>query len=168
MFFKEWNGTNPVWTSDIERRGTVLEFPQRYKEWVAAWRGNKPSVVYNPGLDKYIMINWIEYKSAYWDRPRLHDEMGVKSYAMGLYYSDHPYGPWTEFFWEFGFKPGGRNYSIYHPQLSPKWIGDDGKSMIMVFTSRSSYGIMGKVEDYSWPDQIDYAWNEMKLTIITE
>jgi len=40
--------------------------------------------------------------------------------------------------------------------------------MIMVFTSRSSYGISGKAKDYYWPDQIDYAWNEMKLTIITE
>lgn len=167
-FFKEWNGINPVWISDIKRRGTVLEFPQQYKDWVAAWRGNKPSVVYNPGLKKYIMINWIEYKSAYWDRPRLHDEMGVKSYAMGLYYSDNPYGPWTEFFWEFDFKPGGRDYSIYHPQLSPKWISNDGKTMIMVFTSRSSFGTVGRTEDYAWPDQTDYAWNEMKLTIITE
>ena len=167
-FFKEWNGTLPVWTASIAVRGAAIEFPQYYKGWVVCWRGNKPSVVYNPGLHKYIMINWVEYKTAYWDKPRLGLERGVKSYAMGMYYSDHPYGPWTEFYWDFSFKPGGRDYSFYHPQLSPKWIQNGGNTMYMVFTSRSSYGTVGNPDDYVWPEQTDYAWNDMKLTILTD
>ena len=59
-FFKEWNDSEPIWTSNITKRGAVMEYPQHYRDWVACWRGNKPSIVYNSGLDKFIMINWIE------------------------------------------------------------------------------------------------------------
>lgn len=167
-FFKEWNESEPVWTSNINERGAVIEYPKHYKDWVACWRGNKPSIVYNPGLDKFIMINWIEYKTAYWNFSRRNPISGVRSYALGLYYSDHPYGPWNEFYWNFNFRPGGRRYSIYHPQLSSKWIEDGGRTMYMVFTSRSSFGTEGNPEEYVDIKQTDYAWNDMKLTIRTD
>jgi len=164
-YFEAWEGTEPVWTGKLEDRGVLMSFPEKEGELVACWRGCQPSVVYNPGLDKYIMISWVEYKTAYWNGPRIHPEKGVKQYGLGMYYADKPYGPWTNFFWDSNFKPGGREYSIYNPQLSPKWISEDGTEMVMVFTSRSSYGALGDINAYPKPEQADYAWNDMKLTI---
>jgi hypothetical protein len=43
-----------------------------------------------------------------------------------------------------------------------------GRIIYMVFTSRSSYGTVGNLDDYVWPEQSDHAWNDMKLTILTD
>ncbi|MCX8214211.1 MAG: hypothetical protein OTJ97_06855 [SAR202 cluster bacterium] len=54
---------------------------------------------------------------------------------LGFWVADQAWGPWSqvheETSWTPAEEPGAREYQ---PQISPKWISDDGKSFWMIFT----------------------------------
>ena len=116
------------WSADINARGVVCSFPSGWvntKVHPYSWH---PSVVYNAPLDVYMMANWGMGCSS--------DGMwfGKPSY-LGFWTAANPWGPWTqiheELAWTPDDDPGAR---AYQPQISPKWISEDGKSFWLVFT----------------------------------
>ncbi|MFH1738040.1 MAG: hypothetical protein ABIH23_03460 [bacterium] len=117
-----------VWSEDIDKRGVVHTFPSGWvntKVHPYAWY---PSVVYNAPLDVYMMVNWGMGCSA--------DGMwfGKPSY-LGFWTAKHPWGPWTQVHEETAWTPmGDLSARAYQPQISPKWIAEDGKSFWPVFT----------------------------------
>ena len=116
------------WSGDISSRAPVHTFPSG---WVNtrihpyAWH---PSVVYNAPLGLYMMANWGMGCDA--------DGMwfGKPSY-LGFWTAPEPWGPWAQVHEETAWMPmGDANARAYQPQISPKWIAEDGKSFWLVFT----------------------------------
>jgi len=128
-FYAGRDGTGrALWSRRIEDRGIVHTFPSG---WVNtdfhpyAWR---PSVVYYPPTDEYLLANWGMGCSP--------DGMwfGKPSY-LGFWTAPQPWGPWTLVYEDTVWTPGGDTQArCYQPQISPKWISPDGRSSWMVWT----------------------------------
>lgn len=139
------------WSRDINARGIVCTFPAG---WVNtrihpyAWH---PSVVHNAPLDVYMMVNWGMGCSS--------DGMwfGKPSY-LGFWSAVNPWGPWIqvheEISWTPDDDPGAR---AYQPQISPRWIAEDGRSFWLVFTD---FQVINNGRPY-------YSFNYQKVEILT-
>lgn len=146
------------WSSDINKRGIVCTSPEGWVNWKIghpygghpyAWH---PSVVYNEPLDTYIMANWgigVKRSSGDWF---------TKPSYLGFWTAPKPWGPWTQVHEEIEWIPGGdRDARAYQPQISPKWIAEDGKSFWLVWTD---FRLIGEERPY-------YAFNCQKVLINT-
>ena len=145
------NDGSARWSSDVRDRCPLLTFPNG---WVNrhvhpyAWH---PSVVYNQPLGVYMMANWgigVDDDGNWFAAP---------SY-LGFWTALHPWGPWTQIHeqtkWLIAGDTMGRNYQ---PQISPKWLAEDGKSFWLVFTDFRN----GGKKPY-------YSFNCQKVRILTE
>ncbi|MEO8393437.1 MAG: hypothetical protein ABI700_10640 [Chloroflexota bacterium] len=147
-----------TWTTDINQRGVVCAFPDGWVNWRIGGKGFgvhpygwHPSVVYNRALDTYMMFNWgIGLND-------LGDWFGKPSY-LGFWTAPQPWGPWTHVHEDLAWTPGGDPTArCYQPQISPKWISDDGISFWMVWADFRAGG-----GDYPY-----YAFNCQKVNLIT-
>jgi hypothetical protein len=141
------------WSRDINDRGASLTFPSGYvnvKVHPYAWQ---PGVVYNAPLDVYMMSNWgmaVSDDGTWFDGP---------SY-LGFWVADQPWGPWRQVHEETSWTPAGDELATaYQPQISPKWIAEDGKSFWMAWTDFQR--IDGGRRQY-------YDYNIQKVEILTE
>jgi hypothetical protein len=151
-YFKAWDGTKPVWTSNINQRGYVMQFPDKNKDGMHfGWYSWLPSVVYNEGLDLYIMINGGLYagNDGHYYTYNGPDRTG----SLGLWYSKNPWGPWTNFYYTDYWKAKDPNELTYQPKLSPKWISEDGTRMVMIWS------------DYGYNFGSYYVWNQMEIKL---
>ncbi len=91
----------PVWSPDITQCGCVHKFPEKSADGnYFGWYSWLPSVVWNPGLQLYIMVNGGTYAGHgmtdsdrdYYDR-----WMHTRTGSLGFWYSENPYGPWQRF-----------------------------------------------------------------------
>ena len=139
------------WSHDIHAREVVHTFPPG---WVNtdvhpyAWH---PSVVYNAPLGVYMMVNWGMgcASDGMW--------FGKPSY-LGFWIAAHPWGPWTQVHEERAWTPEGDLAArAYQPQISPKWIAEDGKSFWLVFTD---FQVVAEERPY-------YCFNCQKVEILT-
>ncbi len=163
-YFKAYKNGEPLWTSDIEARGTIHTFPEKNLDGCYfGWYSWLPSVVWNPGLELYIMVNggtcaghgMTDSDKDYYDA-----WMHTRSGSLGLWYSKNPYGPWKRFYYSDDWTVDDPKNLTYQPKLSPKWIADDGKEMILIWSDA-----MKNKEGNS--HSINYKWNQMKITIET-
>lgn len=152
----------PQWTGDITKRGYVYEYPDKSsKDHYFGWYSWLPSVVWNDGLGLYIMVNGGTYAGHgltnsdedYYDG-WMHTETG----SLGFWYSENPYGPWTEIFYDEYWIVDDDKNRTYQPKLSPKWISEDGKEMTLIWSDA-----MNNEEGHS--HTVNYIWNQMKVTI---
>ena len=141
------------WSRDINDRGASLTFPSGYvnvKVHPYAWQ---PGVVYNAPLDVYMMSNWgmaVSDDGTWFDGP---------SY-LGFWVADQPWGPWRQVHEEASWTPAGDQLATaYQPQISPKWIAEDGKSFWMAWTDFQR--VDGGRRQY-------YDYNIQKVEILTE
>ena len=109
-FFEKLDGEGkPVWTSDIEQRGSVFTHPGRCE---------RMEVVYNPAIKRYLMAQGFNHNGGW-----------------GIFDAPEPWGPWTTVFytnrWDCGNTHGYR--------FPTKWISDDGKTMYLVFSGSGKY-----------------------------
>lgn len=131
------------WTSDISRRAVVHTFPRGWVNTLIhpfAWQ---PSVVFNEPLGLYIMANWgmgITSKGQWFGRP---------SY-LGLWTATKPWGPWIQIHEETAWTPNSDSAArAFAPQISPKWIAPDGKSLWLVW---SDYQMINEPQWQSFAD----------------
>lgn len=163
QYFSGWNGNSPTWSSNLEARQPNMYLPERnnngeyfgFYSWL-------PSVVWNPGLQKYIMVNGGTYGGglsnstddyyAQW----MHSRTG----SLGFWYSDTPYGPWKQIYYTDYWTTDDPQNLNYQPKLSPKWISDDGRTMTLIWSDamRNARG-----NSHS----INYKWNQMEIEIQT-
>lgn len=116
------------WSTNIEDRAPVHEFPAG---WVNkylnpyAWH---PSVVYFASAGQYLMANWgmgTDATGKWFTKP---------SY-LGFWTALQPWGPWTQVHAEESWTPAGEQAArAYQPQIAPKWIAADGSSFWLVWT----------------------------------
>jgi hypothetical protein len=131
---------------DITKRGIVHQFPQGWGFY--SW---SPSVVWNEKLELFIMVAGGTQRPGTGERMSNwpHNESG----SLMLLYSENPWGPWTQFYYNINWQVGEDNRT-YLPQLTPKWISDDGKSMYIIFS-----------DFYREPNDY-YKWNMIKMNIV--
>jgi CubicO group peptidase (beta-lactamase class C family) len=108
---------NPLWTTDFADRRPVF---------VHQGSCNRLDVVFNPGLDKY-MLSMRNLGETGW-RPGGDEH-------WGLYEADSPWGPWTTVFYtkKWDIDPGEA------VRIPTKWISADGSQLSIVFSGDDSF-----------------------------
>jgi hypothetical protein len=121
------------WVKNIEARAPVHVFPRGWVNYTNLFPGDLvveswvPSVVYNEPLGLYVMA------SAGIGVAPDGTEFGKPSY-LGFWISATPWGPWRQVHEEAAWTPGGdADARAYAPQISPKWVAPDGKSLWLVW-----------------------------------
>jgi len=154
-YFKSWNGNQAEWTDDLRERGVNLKYPAAGNDRDWMWASWFPSVVYNQGLDLYIMVSYgvsdpgREYWGGWcWDCKY--------PASIGFWYAENPWGPWEQFYYSDYFYPDDEDNRTYGFKLSPKWISEDGKKMVLIWSDA------GNGHD-TW-----YKWNQMEIEIKTK
>ena len=135
------------WTKDINQRGIVHTFPSDWGFY--SW---SPSVVWNPGIEKFIMAVAGTQKPG--TGGVLEDYMHYESGSLMFLSADNPWGPWKQFYQNMDWVADDIENRLYLPQLSPKWISKDGKEMYMIFSDAG--------RDFG--DR--YLWNMQKISIV--
>ena len=164
-YFASWNGSDPVWTEELDKRGVIHEFPEKNNDGNHfGWYSWLPSVVWNKGLGLYIMVNGGTYAGQgltdsgedYYDK-----WMHTKTGSLGFWYSEKPYGPWNQFFYTDYWIVDDEKNRTYQPKLSPKWISEDGTKMVLIWSDA-----MKNEEGRS--HTVNYRWNQMEITLELE
>ena len=99
---------NPQWDLDINQKAPILTDPGR---------GSDARVVYNPGIDRYL-LTYTWYSGGRGDG------------TMAILDAPEPWGPWTTVFyttkWDEGF--------TFEYNFPAKWISNDGKTLYCIFS----------------------------------
>ncbi|MCB0667272.1 MAG: DUF4185 domain-containing protein [Saprospiraceae bacterium] len=121
------NNGKPRWTEDYQDHQPVFQ-----DEHNGIMR---TSVIYNPGLQRYIMV--VQQVGRY-------KELQGRKAHMGIYEAPEPWGPWSTVLfahpWELGDPPHLHNTSFpgdpktVYWNFSPKWWFDQGRGFVMVYT----------------------------------
>ncbi len=141
------NGEAKWIVGDITKRGIVHQFPDGWGFY--SW---SPSVVWNEKLGLFIMVTGGSQRPGTGDpmSSSPHNESG----SLMFLYAENPWGPWNQFYWKENWQVGEDINRLYLPQLAPKWISEDGKTMQLVFSdaanSHSTY----------------YKWNMQKIKLV--
>jgi len=163
-YFVKFKNTRPLWTSNIAERGCVHVFPEKSRKGDHfGWYSWLPSVVWNKGLGLYIMVNGGTYAGRNMtssDKDYYDAWMHTCTGSLGFWYSEYPYGPWVKFYYTDYWTADDPKNLTYQPKLSPKWISDDGKGMVLIWSDA-----MKNEEGRS--HTVNYKWNHMKITIET-
>jgi len=161
-YWRAWDGDDSVWTDDLAQRGALHVFPETDEAGhYFGWYSWLPSVVWNPGLRLYIMANGGTYgghglSSAgedYYDR-WMHTETG----SLGFWYSETPCGPWKRFFYTERWTVDDPANRTYQPKLSPKWITEDGRGMVLIWSDAMK-------NEAGRSHSVNYLWNQMEISI---
>jgi hypothetical protein len=146
------------WSSRIEERAVVHTFPSGWVNRLPnpyAWH---PSVVYCAPLKIYLMVNWGMGCGA-------DGKWFAKPSYLGFWTAPEPWGPWTQVHEEKAWTPAGDpNALAYQPQISPKWIAEDGRSFYLVWTDYQE--VTGSANP--WFKRPHYAFNAQKVQVIAE
>jgi hypothetical protein len=154
-YFKAWNGGAAEWTRDMKQRGVNLRYPERRSDGEWMWPSWFPCVVYNPGLDLYIMVSYgvTDKGKTFWDG---WCSKCLYPSSLGFWYAERPWGPWKRFHYTEYFYGGGNENRTYGFKLSPKWISDDGRTMVLIWS------------DAGQGHGPNYRWNQMRITLGTK
>ncbi|MCB0689359.1 MAG: hypothetical protein KDC53_22630 [Saprospiraceae bacterium] len=154
-YFQNIKNGVPQWTENLHDREFTIEFPAAGpgQDWM--WPSWFPSVVYNSGLDLYIMTSYgikdpnRKYWEGWcWDCPL--------PGSIGFWYAKNPWGPWKQFYYNESFYPDDPHNRTYGLKLSPKWISDDGTKMVLIWS------------DAGYDHSTYYKWNQMEIEILTK
>jgi hypothetical protein len=74
--------------------------------------------------------------------------------SLGFWYSRAPWGPWHQIFYTEDWVADKPTNRLYQPKLSPKWISDDGRRMVLIFS------------DASDGHGYQYRWNQQEITLV--
>src|SRR6266536_955936 len=99
---------HPVWTRDIARRGAALVYPSGCQ---------RVDVVYNPGIQRYLMTLGYNHAGAW-----------------GMFDAPEPWGPWTTVFHTDGSDDSWGIAGTHGYHLPAKWISRDGRTMTLLFS----------------------------------
>lgn len=162
QFFTGYVQNQPQWSPDIADREAVHLFPERSQDGNHfGWYSWLPSVVWNEGLQLYIMVNGGTYGGHGMtdsDEDYYHAWMHTETGSLGFWYAEQPYGPWhqihyTDYWW--ADSPENRTYQ---PKLSPKWISESGREMTLIWSDAMK-------DETGKSHATNYKWNQMRITI---
>ena len=141
------------WSSCVEDRAVVHTFPSGWVNQHAVPFAWMPGVVYSAALRLYLMVNWgmgCSPTGVWFDKP---------SY-LGFWTATQPWGPWTQVYEETAWTPEkDEGAHAYCPQITPKWIADDGLSFWLVWTDFQHVDGRGKAY---------YSFNTQQVRVVIE
>lgn len=108
------DGGNPNWTSDINNRVPVFNYPGKV-HWTM-------SVGYNPGIRRYLLFNN--------SRPNPSQSKSTPG-DLEIFDASEPWGPWTKVVSYQNWGDFGYTFSYF---LVPKWLSGDGRDFTLVFS----------------------------------
>jgi hypothetical protein len=153
------------WSPDIAERQAVHTFPRGWVNYTNLFPGDLvveswlPSVVYNEPLGLYMMA------SAGIGCADDGTEFGKPSY-LGLWVSDHPWGPWRQVHENAAWTPGGDAAArAYAPQIAPGWVAPDGRSFWLAWADLKGIREFGRDEELV-SAEMDKALNASERTAI--
>ena len=88
--------------------------------------------------------------------PVMDSYMHYETGGLILLWAEKPWGPWHTFYWDEVWDADHPDNRLYMPQLSPKWIFDNGKTMYLIFS------------DARDGHSTNYKWNMQKIQIVLE
>lgn len=154
----------PEWSPNLHERGIAHIFPEKHGDDWYSWYSWQPSVVYNEGLGCYIMATHGTYTPSlktdtYYDKYE-HTKTG----SLMFLWSDKPYGPWKQFYYNPYWNADGDEWSrTYQTTLSQKWIYDGGRSMYLIFSDAHP-----RYPGESREPRLNYLWNQVKVEVEVE
>ncbi|MBD3289524.1 DUF4185 domain-containing protein [candidate division KSB1 bacterium] len=164
-YFSGWKGNKPKWSRDIRKRSAVHVFPEKNQHGeYFGWYSWLPSVVWNPGLNLYIMVNGGTYAGdslSNSSEDYYNSWMHTKTGSLGFWYSEKPYGPWKQFYYTDYWTADDEKNLTYQPKLSPKWISEDGRKMILIWSDAMK-------DEKGRSHSVNYLWNQMEIEILTK
>jgi len=163
-YFVRYENGQPVWTRDLDRRGYVHVFPEKSGDGnYFGWYSWLPSIVWNEGLGLYIMVNGGTYAGhgmTSSDEDYYDSWMHQRTGSLGFWYSENPYGPWHRFYYTDYWTADDPRNLTYQPKLSPKWISEDGREMVLIWSDAMK-------NEQGRSHTVNYRWNQMRITIQT-
>ena len=118
-FYSSTDPENPTWSPDIADRVPIFHDDNE---------AGFPSVTYNKGLRRYIMV--------------LVHGLG----NLGILDAPEPWGPWTKVEYTDNWMESITMYSGNIPTKTPDWISDDGKNFHFVFLGINEHPTLGTPE----------------------
>ena len=115
-FFQGLDGSSPVWTDDIDRRGAV------FKHEASCYRS---SLSYNTALERYL-----------WCQTGAGGDTRFRG-GLAIYDAPQPWGPWTTAFYTSKWDVGPGETSC----LPTKWMSRDGRTVHLVFSGDDSFSV---------------------------
>jgi CubicO group peptidase (beta-lactamase class C family) len=106
----------PVWTQNLQERGSVFAQPGRCY---------RSTVSYNPALRRYLWCQTLPGED-----PRTRG-------GFGIYDAPEPWGPWTTVYFTEQWDVGPGETSAF----PTKWIGHDGRTLYLVFSGLDSFAV---------------------------
>lgn len=161
-FYSGMEGDRHTWSSSLGDRRPVHVFPEESANRDAfGWYSWLPSVVWNAPLGLYIMVNGGTYggKGLSGDKEDYYSAwMHTRSGSLGFWYAEKPWGPWKQFFYTEEWTVDHPHNRTYQPKLSPKWIGEDGKRMVLIWSDAMK-------NEKGRSHTVNYKWNQMEISI---
>ncbi len=114
------NRSNPLWTENVDERGTVFSHPGHCY---------RTGITYNPGLQRYL---WCQI------HPQSEDSRGPRFQGgFGIYDAPEPWGPWSTIFYtrEWDVGPGETS------SFPTKWMSEDGRTIHLVFSGDDHFSV---------------------------
>lgn len=152
----------PVWSQEIEQRKPVFIYPEKSATGDCfGWYSWLPSVVWNEGLGVYVMVNGGTYAGhglSSSDEDYYDKWMHTKTGSLGFWYARNPWGPWTEIHYTDYWTADDPGNLTYQPKLSPKWIREDGRRMVLIWSDAMK-------DSDGRSHTVNYTWNQMEITI---
>ena len=154
-YFKGWIGQTAGWTKDMKLRGVNLQYPEAPEGSKWMWASWFPSVVYNEGLNLYIMVSYgvTDENKEFWDCWCSQCKYPA---SIGFWYSEIPFGPWNHFYYQEDFYIDRKENRTHGFKLNPKWKSEDGKKIVLIWS------------DASDSHTTNYKWNQMEIELILE
>jgi hypothetical protein len=138
FFIEESNGKS-LWTHDDAEASYVFEYPHMTGE---------NHVSFNRGIKRYLMGNYSFITDELIPRPNHQEPWGSGGFPrtalrsqLTLFEASSPWGPWRLFHRDDNWG----TYGDYQPSFPPKWMTEDGKTMLMVSS--------GTYDDYNFTVQ---------------
>jgi len=114
------NRGNPLWTENVEERGTVFSHPGHCY---------RTGITYNRGLQRYLWAQ-VHLQSEDSRGPRFQG-------GFGVYDAPEPWGPWSTAFYTSEWDVGPGETSSF----PTKWMSDDGKTIHLVFSGDDHFSV---------------------------
>lgn len=87
----------------------------------------RPDIVYNPGIDRYML----SVSSPFGDWSWWANKNPNRKSHFAIYDSPNPWGPWTTVYYK---EDWGKPENRFAPHIPPKWISEDGKSFYLLYS----------------------------------
>lgn len=112
----------PRWSAMVDDRQAVFTDPNGAR---------LPAVVYNAGLNRYLLTA---------------EQAPKGSSNIGIFDAPEPWGPWTTVLYERGWGRGEIDTTAFYYNFSPKWWSNGGRDFVLVFTGSGQLDAWNSVQ----------------------